>query len=427
MDRIELPQKFLDRMKNYLGAEYELFLKSYSLPAQKAVRVNNLKISVRDFVKIFNVTKKVEHDPFSFYTDEQKLGLSALHHAGLFYIQEPSATAPVNALDIIPGQIVVDVCAAPGGKSTQIAALLENKGLLVSNEKVQSRAMILASNIERMGIKNCVVTNMTVENLAEKLSGIADRLLVDAPCSGEGMFRKNPEATREWSEEHVRTCAKRQLSILLSCSDILKNGGIMVYSTCTFSREENEEVIEKFLSVRKDFSCEFTKRIYPHEGYGEGHFYAKLHKNGGGEHKIREISCNTHIYELLDEFWTQNFNDKLDMSRIFENHGTLWYLPEKMLKIQFVYAGVRLGEIVKQRFEPNHALYMSKKFDDMKKVVSYEPESRSVNAFLRGESFFENAVSGYCGVCAGKYPVGFGKVSEEVLKNHYPKGLRNLK
>ncbi|MBQ1507084.1 MAG: RsmB/NOP family class I SAM-dependent RNA methyltransferase, partial [Ruminococcus sp.] len=239
--------EFLLRMKSLLGDEFENFLDNYDRPVQKGIRVNTLKCSPEKLEKLL----KIELTPTPFcaegrYIPEgaEQLGNSPLHHCGAFYIQEPSASSAVELLGVEKGDFVLDLCAAPGGKSTQIGAKLGGTGLLWSNEIVKNRANILLSNIERMGISNAVVSSEHPERLCGALEGYFDKVLVDAPCSGEGMFRKNCEARREWSVEHVKSCAERQLNILNSAKHAIKDGGALVYSTCTFSREENEEVIE---------------------------------------------------------------------------------------------------------------------------------------------------------------------------------------
>ena len=286
--------EFLIRMKSLLGEEYGQFLKYYEADNFRGLRVNTLKCSA-DMLKNA-IGFPLEQTPFcpdGFYIPKEIEGLGnhPLHHCGAFYIQEPSATSAVEMLGVQKGDRVLDLCAAPGGKSTQIGAKLGGTGLLWSNEIVKSRANILLSNIERMGISNAVVSNVHPDILCSQLSEQFDRVLVDAPCSGEGMFRKNSEAQNEWSEAHVKSCAERQLNILNSAKHALKSGGVMVYSTCTFSQEENEGVITRFLEENPDFTLEdsgvtfgrqtleYARRIFPMDG-GEGHFAARLRKSG---------------------------------------------------------------------------------------------------------------------------------------------------
>ena len=288
-----LPHAFCDRMKETLGREYEAFLACYEKPHLRGIRLNPQKCG-EDLLRSalpFPVTA-APFSPLSYYVpkEAEHLGVLPLHHAGAFYVQEPSAASAVTVLAPQPGERVLDLCAAPGGKSTQIAALLAGKGLLWSNEVVRNRANVLLSNMERMGVRNAVVSCCRPEVLCSALAGFFDKVLVDAPCSGEGMFRRDERAIQEWSPEHVKTCAVRQLAILESASQALREGGILVYSTCTFSPEENEGVISAFLEEHCDFAlvdCGVsfgrpgtipqTRRILPLDG-GEGHFVAKLQR-----------------------------------------------------------------------------------------------------------------------------------------------------
>ncbi len=317
-----LPKSFLDRMEKYLGEEFDAFVSSYDLPVTKGIRVNELKCTPEKLIDLMPI--KLFPSPFcsdSFYSEEEiKVGFNPLHSAGAFYSQEPSASVPVELLDPKPGDLVLDMCAAPGGKTTQIASKLKGEGLIICNEVVKSRANILLSNVERMGIANAVVTSSYPEKIAEVLPEYFDKIVVDAPCSGEGMFRKNNEAITEWSPEHVESCAVRQLAILNDAADCLKKGGTLVYSTCTFSYEENEGVISAFLKSHPDFelvpvNTEYAHsglegmpvvRIYPMDG-GEGHFAAKLRKLGEYEadyeirndKKIEKIEADTKGYTAV--------------------------------------------------------------------------------------------------------------------------------
>ena len=244
---VTLPEAFAHRMKEMLGEEFPAFLAAYEQPHLKGVRVNPLKCAPETLQKAMSGLRPSPFSPLCFYSETEKVGTLPLHHAGAFYSQEPSASSAVTVLDPQPGERVLDLCAAPGGKSTQIAACLMGEGLLWSNEIVRSRASILLSNMERMGVKNGVVSSCHPETLCSRLAGFFDKVLVDAPCSGEGMFRRDPQAVAEWSPEHVRACADRQLAILHSAKQAVREGGVLVYSTCTFSPEENEGVIRRFL------------------------------------------------------------------------------------------------------------------------------------------------------------------------------------
>ena len=323
-------EDFLVRMKSLLGGEYDSFLKYYEAEHFRGLRVNTLKCTPEKLKELVGFElKPTPFCPNGFYIpgEVQSLGNSPLHHCGAFYIQEPSATSAAEMLGVEESDFVLDLCAAPGGKSTQIGAMLNGTGLLWSNEIVRNRANILLSNIERMGISNAVVSNAHPEQLCERLAGRFDKVLVDAPCSGEGMFRKNGEAQTEWSVEHVRSCAERQLHILDSAKKALRPGGVLVYSTCTFSREENEGVISRFLDKNPDFvledpgvsfgrpTMEHARRIFPMDG-GEGHFAARLRKKGESGRISVPVNTSKADSAILD------FYDSLFVNRPFGENIT---------------------------------------------------------------------------------------------------------
>ncbi len=436
---------FLNRMKTLLGDEYDEFLRFYNGDNFRGLRVNTLKCSADKLRAALGFEfKSTPFCPDGFYIppEVESLGKHPLHHAGAFYIQEPSATSAVEMLGVERGDYVLDLCAAPGGKSTQIGAKLGGMGLLWSNEIVKSRANILLSNIERMGIHNAVVTNSHPEQLCQSLAGQFDKVLVDAPCSGEGMFRKNSAAQTEWSEEHVKSCAERQLHILNSAKLALKPGGVMVYSTCTFSPEENEGVIKRFLDENPDFTLEdagvdfgrpamkHARRIFPMNG-GEGHFAARLRKSGSlirtsCEEKSTE-SANREVFEFYDSlFVNRPFGENL----IIKNNKII-ILPKNYIEIKglpVLRAGIILGENVKNRIEPHHSAFMAAKPSDCARRVELSSDSAEIRAFLHGEEISVPAdLKGYAAVCVDGVTCGFGKASGGRLKNKYPKGLRTLK
>ncbi|MCR5116147.1 MAG: RsmB/NOP family class I SAM-dependent RNA methyltransferase, partial [Lachnospiraceae bacterium] len=279
---MRLPEQFKARMEKELGPEYGAFIASYEDTRLYGLRCNLLKSDPKAFCeKMPFLLSKIEFAEAGFYyNDEERPGKHVYHEAGAYYIQEPSAMSAVTELDVKEGDIVLDLCAAPGGKSTQIASYLNGQGLLVTNEINKDRAVILSSNIERMGVRNAVVTSEASDSLARHFPLFFNKILVDAPCSGEGMFRKDETAVSEWSPENVSMCAKRQEEILKNAASMLAPGGTLVYSTCTFSREENEDNIEKFINENPDFELLLIKRLMPHVIKGEGHFVAKLKKKG---------------------------------------------------------------------------------------------------------------------------------------------------
>ena len=455
---MNLPENFKNKIKKYFKDESERFLKMYDYSPLKSIRINTLKISVENFLEIFDF--KLRNTGISdngFFIEDKSvsnIGYMPLHHAGAFYVQEASAMAPVMALDVKKGDKVLDLCAAPGGKSSQIAAYLKGTGLLWSNEVVRSRANILLSNIERMGVRNAVVSSCSPEVLCKRLSGFFDKVLVDAPCSGEGMFRKNPEACKEWSEEHVLSCAKRQKIILDCAKDALKENGILVYSTCTFSPEENEEVLCDFLKENDDFelidinqsfgrpalsdyiyqNADITKarRITPLDG-GEGHFVTKLRKKSFKEcitkpYKYRnDKRGKDKIIDVFKGISSKELSDKIE--KIDDKY---LMLPDELpdLKgLNVLRAGVLLAEDKKSRIEPCHAFFMASSSEDIINKFNLSDFNGNEFKFLKGEEIsVPGSLSGFTAVTLNnKIILGFGKCKNGVLKNKYPKGLRNKK
>ena len=280
-----LPEAYFTRMKAQLGEEeFAEYLRAMDEHPRRALRVNTLKTAPETFVQMadFPLSPTGLLPESFFFEDDVAIGRHPLHVAGLCYVQEPAAQMPATLSGVKPGMTVLDLCAAPGGKTTQLAALLQNTGLLVANEPVRGRAEVLAGNLERLGVTNALVTCMRPDALAAQFGACFDVALVDAPCSGEGMFRKDETAVREWSREHVLACAARQGQILESAALLLKPSGRLVYSTCTFSQEENEGAIEAFLSAHEDFTLIESRRMYPHSSVGEGQFMALLTRAGNG-------------------------------------------------------------------------------------------------------------------------------------------------
>ena len=346
-------------------------------------------------------------------------------------------------LAVKPGERVLDLCAAPGGKSTQIAGLLQGQGLLWSNEIVKNRAQVLLSNTERLGVRNGVVSSCHPQRLCEALQGFFDRVLVDAPCSGEGMFRRDPEAVAQWSPESVPACAQRQRAILDSAALAVKEGGVLVYSTCTFSKEENEDNVEWFLGAHPEFELipldlPFgrpgihglpVRRIYPMDG-GEGHFVAKFRRVG-------ENSCRAGTFgqflsgkeeeearNLFQELFTCEFPG--NAARFGER---LYLLPNglpELDRLGVLRAGVELAQRKGRRWEPSHGVFQSARKEECRQVLDLPWDAPELSAFLRGEEIDCDG-KGYTALCAGGVPTGFGKASGGRLKNHYPKGLRNLR
>ena len=398
---MNLPIEFEKKMKAFLGNEWDDFLYSYDNNRFQALRFNTLKVqSPEERMRILKTLKissdkKVSWANEAYYFDENvRPGKHPYHEMGLYYIQEPSAMSAAALLAPKPGMRVLDLCAAPGGKSTQLATYLGDSGLLVSNEINTQRSRILSQNIERMGIKNAIVTNEDSFVLASHFPGFFNAIQVDAPCSGEGMFRKLPEAIEQWSMENVAICAARQKEILDNAAVMLKPGGTIVYSTCTFSKEENEDVIEYFLERHPDFTLEEMERFWPHKVDGEGHFVAKLVRRGCVDTDLkadRKTKKNKNsknrknetkpaltkenmklLSEFLDETISEDMAAWIKNSRLVMFGEQLYRLPDmevdiKGLKVQR--AGLHIGEFKKQRFEPSHSLALALKLNDAKNVV----------------------------------------------------------
>lgn len=431
--------------------ELEIFKKEYEKPPYIGVRVNTLKCSADKLLSLTDAFSEEERTPFcecGFYLKDKEAfsGNHPLHHAGAVYFQEPSAMSAATLLSPEKGDKVLDLCAAPGGKSTQLAAALNGTGLIWSNEIVRSRANILLGNFERCGIKNGVVSNAEPEVLCSTLAGYFDKVLVDAPCSGEGMIRRDPKALEEWSVEHTLSCATRQLKILESAKKALKAGGILVYSTCTFSYEENEGVINAFLKENPDFElmdCTENfgtptlsgkaRRIYPMDG-GEGHFAAKLRKCENSEGYVNSTSAaptpDKKIPDVLKEFLKDTFFDLSPYRKLFIKEDKVFALPEicpDLRGTHAIRAGVFVGNIKKSYFEPAHSLYMSADISNLKKVLNLSLLDPRVEKFLKGEEIDTDAdLKGYTAVSIEGIVTGFGKASGGKLKNKYPKGLRRV-
>lgn len=426
------PVEFLEIMKKELGEDYAEFLKSYDLSPEKAIRVNTLKIPVNEFEKISPLTlgNKVEWEERGFYIKENDgAGRTVEHSAGLYYVQEPSAMSPVPKLEIKRGDRVLDLCAAPGGKATQIASYLQGEGVFVANEPDFKRCQILESNIERLGVKNCIVTNSTPQALAAYFENYFNKILVDAPCSGEGMFKKEENAVIEWSKENIELCAKRQQEILENAYKMLAGGGKMVYSTCTFARQEDEEQIENFLNAHPDIKLLEMRKLYPHKVRGEGHFYAVMEKNTGEQ---SELNCTQNtcgkLYEKLYREW-ESVHLKIKIPTLYQR-GTCLYgifsplpIPPVNSGIAVRQAGVYLGRpsADNKRFEISHTLAMCLNKDEAKCV---ETDRATALKYLRGLTFECEEQNGWRLVTYSGYPLGWCKVVNGIAKNHLPKGLR---
>lgn len=484
-----LPEKFLERMQNMLGEEYPAFLESLSGKRYRALRLNPLKTRIQEGKEKLPFT--LSPVPWTkngfYYEEEEQPGKHPYHEAGLYYIQEPSAMAPVPCLmeerasvaaiperqeehvsaaaiperqeePATPG-CVLDLCAAPGGKSTQIAEYMRGRGMLITNEIHPQRAKILSENIERMGISNAIVLNETPESLSKRFIAFFDRILVDAPCSGEGMFRKNDNAGEEWSEENVALCAERQDGILDCAAMMLKPGGRLVYSTCTFAPAEDEGSVSRFLETHPDFCLEKEERLMPHKIKGEGHFLAVLHREGGqlssastaGTEKSLTLKDCREFLDFAKEALTIPAEELTEGKTLLRFGEQLYLAPAEtpsLRGLKVLRPGLHLGTVKKNRFAPSHALALFLKKEQVVHAVNLACDGTAVRKYLEGQTLTigegcdvemadimtrgsmaaEQADAalpkGWCLVCVDGYSLGWGKAAGAVLKNHYPKGLR---
>ena len=428
-----LPKEFLERMEAQLGPEYPEYLASLELPRAVALRFDPLKC--RELPQLDFVRNNVPWEPMGYYYDiEARPGLHPYHEAGVYYLQEASAMSAVALLDPQPGERVCDLCAAPGGKTTQIAARMEGKGFLLCNEYSPKRAKILSRNIERMGVAHALVTNETVQRLAQRYAGGFDRVLIDAPCSGEGMFRKEEAAVTDWSVDTVRMCADRQAEILDHGSRLVRPGGRLVYSTCTFAPEEDEEAVENFLATHPEFTLEAVDapwfeskapgmyRLWPHKLRGEGHFAAVMRRAPGDAEDLPAAKG-----EKLPKIW-QDFAKELGIrlppGKAISFGQSLYWAPEEMPdinRLKVLRPGLELGECKKDRFEPAHALALWLK--DAANVQDLPSDGEDIGRYMHGE-VIPSQKRGWCLVTVDGFAIGWGKGDGKVLKNHYPKGLR---
>lgn len=494
---MKLPMEFEARMQDMLKEAYPAFLQSYENEKKQALRINPLKGTKDKFMTLSSFT--MEQIPWEdkglAYSSIDQPGKHPWHEAGVYYIQEPSAMSPATYLEAKPGERILDLCASPGGKTTQIASYMQQQGLLVCNEIHPQRAKILSENVERMGIRNALVTNETPQKLATVFDAYFDKILVDAPCSGEGMFRKNEDAQTEWSPENVQLCADRQDEILDCADTMLRPGGRLVYSTCTFAPDENEGSIYRFLQRHPDYEIlevplfegmekgvpewafihtlkqeetttgpvmkelERTIRLWPHICKGEGHYLAVLQKKGdaseeyegfskygyeygmtgvsekttkakGKKGKDKPSSGKQDVLLLFTDFQKEALNiDVLDL----DNNGVLafgdqlYLLPKDMPSLhslKVLRPGLHLGTVKKERFEPSHALALYLHEEEAKHVLELSSSEPYALAFINGQTLNHEGEKGWYLICVDGYSLGWGKLAGQIMKNHYPKGLR---
>ena len=484
----DLPQSFLDSMKEILGEDYEAFLTGFDGQRQYGLRVNTLKMNLEEFERIapFHLKKVPWISNGYFYNAEDVPAKHPFYSAGLYYLQEPSAMTPASRLKVQPGERVLDLCAAPGGKATELGAALQGEGLLVANDINTARAKALLRNLELFGISNSFVTNEPPHVLAERFPEFFHKIMVDAPCSGEGMFRKNPAVVDSWKEKGPEYFSKLQREIIVQAADMLLPDGIMFYSTCTFSPLENEKTITHLLKERPDMevvpmddyenfaegltsykdeafgeSCKLCRRIWPHKMSGEGHFMALLHKKSGAEQEIKsdekaskksKKAKKKQQTETLSSVWWEkckslskeqkaaaedffaHVNLAYDVGRIDVRGDNLYYLPEPQYDgrgLHFLRNGLFMGEFKKKRFEPSQPFALALRAQDFDQVLDFPADDERLQRYLRGETLDvsdlingEKKRKGWQLVMAAGHPLGFGKLVNNNLKNKYPAGWR---
>ena len=464
---MEVKQEYINSLKKVENLDIEKLLKSYEKQKEIGIRFNTKKVE-KDLLNAKNIEKITEKfnilGSFSqiswcksgfYYHGDEKLGKSILHEIGMFYMQEPSAMSPVEFLDVEPNDFVLDLCASPGGKTTQIAEKLET-GFVVANEIVPKRAKILQENVQRLGLNNVIVINHSPKDIENKFCEAFDKILIDAPCSGEGMFRKNDDAQEEWTSSTPTICANRQTEILESAYRMLKTGGTMIYSTCTFSLEENEEVINKFLKAHYDlelvdidhnkynfengnvvdgnYDLKKCARLYPYKVAGEGHFFAKIHKKildkeyenvnvflKKSQKNIKNNANYAQNIKIFNEFAKNILNVNFSNFVCFDNF-LYANCPFNLNGLKVLSAGLFLGEVRKNNFFPSLHLARFLKKDDVKNCI--ELSNEDTKKYIEGYELVTNNADGWTLLFYKNLPICFGKCVQGKIKNHYPKYLR---
>lgn len=461
MSELKLSEEYLNRMRDLLGEEeFSAYLKSFDEERLYGLRVNTAKVTPEAFPELVSWDlKPVPWIPNGFYYEgTERPAKDPYYYAGLYYLQEPSAMTPAMLLPVEPGDRVLDLCAAPGGKSTELGVKLAGKGVLISNDISNSRAKALLKNLELWGISNICVTSETPDKLADVFGPWFDKILIDAPCSGEGMFRKDDDMVKSYEERGPVYYSEIQKEITDQAVRMLAPGGLLLYSTCTFSRCEDEEIICHILENHQEMELirlplfegasggiglDGCIRLFPHKIKGEGHFISLLRKNSGGAERTaagsRERSrmepqgkrASALPTELTD--FLALINREFDDSRIMIKNDSVYYLPENFVpakELRYLRTGLLLGELKNKRFEPGQALAMTLHADEFKQTISWKKEDDRVIRYLKGETISltpeEGPVKDWCLVCVDGYPLGFAKGTGMALKNKYYPGWRWL-
>ena len=459
MSELKLSEEYLNRMRDLLGEEeFSAYLKSFDEERLYGLRVNTAKVTPEAFPELVSWDlKPVPWIPNGFYYEgTERPAKDPYYYAGLYYLQEPSAMTPAMLLPVEPGDRVLDLCGAPGGKSTELGIKLAGKGVLISNDISNSRAKALLKNLELWGISNICVTSETPDKLADVFGPWFDKILIDAPCSGEGMFRKDDDMVKSYEERGPEYYSEIQKEITDQAVRMLAPGGLLLYSTCTFSRCEDEEIICHILENHQEMELirlplfegasggtglDGCIRLFPHKIKGEGHFISLLRKNGGGAERTaagsRERSRtepqgkkSPALPKELTDFLAL-MNREFDGSRIMIKNDSVYYLPENFIpakELRYLRTGLLLGELKNKRFEPGQALAMTLHAEEFKQTISWKKEDDRVIRYLKGETISltpeEGPVKGWCLVCVDGYPLGFAKGTGMALKNKYYPGWR---
>lgn len=449
---MRLPEQYEEEMKDLLKEEYEAYKESLNLPVRQGYRINTGKISKEEWEKIapFSAKEVPWIENGYFLLEDSRASRHPYYFAGLYYLQEPSAMTPANRLDVKPGDFVLDLCAAPGGKATELGSRLKGKGMLVANDISNSRAKALLKNLELAGIPNLYVTSEEPDKLEKNFIEFFDKVLIDAPCSGEGMFHREPKMIEYWEKRGPEAYVPIQKQLILQGTHMLKPGGKLLYSTCTFSKKEDEEVIKWLLEQEEDMHLismtpyeGFSKgiglpecvRIFPHKMPGEGHFLALLEKKGSkkvqttDETKIQK-NKSLKLPECVEEFLAL-LKIEIDRTCLKLEKERLYLLPNavKMPKLRYLRTGLLLGEVKKNRFEPSQALAMALKPEQFASCISLDNQDVRCVKYLKGETLDVSDIScnqkkGWQLVCVENYPLGFGKLNNGILKNKYYAGWR---
>ena len=459
MSELKLSEEYLNKMRDLLGEEeFSAYLKSFDEERLYGLRVNTAKVTPEAFPELVSWDlKPVPWIPNGFYYEgTERPAKDPYYYAGLYYLQEPSAMTPAMLLPVKPGDRVLDLCGAPGGKSTELGVKLAGKGVLISNDISNSRAKALLKNLELWGISNICVTSETPDKLADVFGPWFDKILIDAPCSGEGMFRKDDDMVKSYEERGPEYYSEIQKEITDQAVRMLAPGGLLLYSTCTFSRCEDEEIICHILENHQEMELirlplfegasggiglDGCIRLFPHKIKGEGHFISLLRKNGGGAERTAAGSRERSRTEPqgkkgpalpteLTDFLAL-MNREFEDSRIMIKNDSVYYLPENFVpakELRYLRTGLLLGELKNKRFEPGQALAMTLHAKEFRQTISWKKEDDRVIRYLKGETISltpeEGPVKGWCLVCVDGYPLGFAKGTGMALKNKYYPGWR---